>query len=128
MTTQGKPANATHRSTRTLAGAVRTYRSLVNRVRRAHGLKSHLCRTFKLRRDHHFIEKVIDVVGLFLHPPDDVLVLCVDEKSQIQALDRTQPSLPICPGRRETMTHNYNTSGTAPPHLSEGSERSAVKV
>jgi hypothetical protein len=127
MTTQGKPANATHWSTRTLAGAVRAYRSLVNRVRRAHGLKPHLCRTFKLRKDHHFIEKVIDVVGLFLQP-DDALVLCVDEKSQIQALDRTQPSLPIYPGRRETMTPNYNTSGTAPPHLSEGSERSAVKV
>jgi transposase len=112
MTTQQKPTNATHWSTRTLAEALGTNRSLVNRVWRAHGLKPHLCRTFKVSNDPHFVEKLIDVVGLYLNPPDHALVLCVDEKSQIQALDRTQPSLPIYPGRRETMTHDYKRNGT----------------
>jgi len=112
MTTQQKPTNATHWSTRTLAEALGTNRSLVNRVWRAHGLKPHLCRTFKVSNDPHFVEKLIDVVGLYLNPPDHAMVLCVDEKSQIQALDRTQPSLPIYPGRRETMTHDYKRNGT----------------
>lgn len=112
MTTQQKPTNATHWSTRTLAEVLGTNRSLVNRVWRAHGLKPHLCRTFKVSNDPHFVEKLIDVVGLYLNPPDHALVLCVDEKSQIQALDRTQPSLPIYPGRRETMTHDYKRNGT----------------
>jgi transposase len=112
MTTQQKPTNATHWSTRTLAEALGTNRSLVNRVWRAHGLKPHLWRTFKVSNDPHFVEKLIDVVGLYLNPPDHALVLCVDEKSQIQALDRTQPSLPIYPGRRETMTHDYKRNGT----------------
>ena len=112
MTTQQKPTNATHWSTRTLAEALGTNRSLVNRVWRAHGLKPHLCRTFKVSNDPLFVEKLIDVVGLYLNPPEHALVLCVDEKSQIQALDRTQPSLPIYPGRCETMTHDYQRNGT----------------
>jgi transposase len=112
MTTQEKPANATHWSTRTLAEALGTNRSLVNRVWRANGLKPHLCRTFKVSNDPLFVEKLVDIVGLYLDPPEHALVLCVDEKSQIQALDRTQPSLPIYPGRCETMTHDYQRNGT----------------
>jgi transposase len=112
MTTQQKPANATHWSTRTLAKALGTNRSLINRVWRANGLKPHLCRTFKVSNDPRFVEKLIDVVGLYLDPPEHALVLCVDEKSQIQALDRTQPSLPIYPGRCATMTHDYKRNGT----------------
>jgi transposase len=112
MTTQRKPANATHWSTRTLAKALGTNHSLVNRVWRAHGLKPHLSKTFKVSNDPHFAEKLIDVVGLYLDPPEHALVLCVDEKSQIQALDRTQKSLPIYPGRCETMTHDYKRNGT----------------
>src|SRR5262245_43693038 len=112
MTTQRKPANATHWSTRTLAEALETNRSLVNRVWRAHGLKPHLCHTFKVSNDPHFTEELLDVVGLYLDPPEHALVLCVDEKSQIQALDRTQKSLPIYPGRCETMTHDYKRNGT----------------
>jgi transposase len=112
MTTQQKPANATHWSTRTLAEALGTNRSLVNRVWRAHGLKPHLCRTFKVSNDPLFAEKLIDIVGLYLDPPEHALVLCVDEKSQIQALDRTQKSLPIYPGRCATMTHDYKRNGT----------------
>jgi DDE superfamily endonuclease len=81
-------------------------------VWRAHGLKPHLCHTFKVSNDPHFVEKLNDVVGLYLDPPEHALVLCVDEKSQIQALDRTQPSLPIYPGRCETMTHDYKRNGT----------------
>jgi transposase len=112
MTTQQKPTNATHWSTRTLAEALGTNRSLVNRVWRANGLKPHLCRTFKVSNDPHFAAKLIDVVGLYLDPPEHSLVLCVDEKSQIQALDRTQKSLPIYPGRCATMTHDYKRNGT----------------
>ena len=112
MTTQQKPANATHWSTRTLAEALGTNHSLVNRVWRAHGLKPHLCHTFKVSNDPHFAEKLLDVVGLYLDPPEHALVLCVDEKSQIQALDRTQKSLPIYPGRCATMTHDYKRNGT----------------
>jgi transposase len=112
MTTQQKPDNATHWSTRTLAEALGTNRALVNRVWRAHGLKPHLCHTFKVSNDPHFAEKLIDVVGLYLDPPEHALVLCVDEKSQIQALDRTQKSLPIYPGRGATMTHDYKRHGT----------------
>src|SRR3954453_2635271 len=112
MRTRQKPANATHWSTRSLAEALGTNRSLVNRVWRAHGLKPHLCRTFKVSNDPRFAEKLIDVVGLYLDPPEHALVLCVDEKSQIQALDRTQKSLPIYPGRRATMTHDSKRNGT----------------
>jgi transposase len=112
MTTRQKPAGATHWSTRTLAEALGTNRSLVNRVWRAHGLKPHLCRTFKVSNDPLFAEKLIDIVGLDLDPPEHALVLCVDEKSQIQALDRTQKSLPLYPGRCATMTHDYKRNGT----------------
>jgi transposase len=112
MTTRQEPANATHWSTRTLAEAMGTNRSLVNRVWRAHGLKPHLCHAFKVSNDPHFAEKLLDVVGLYLDPPEHALVLCVDEKSQIQALDRTQKSLPIYPGRCATMTHDYKRNGT----------------
>ncbi len=112
MTTQQKPADATHWSTRTLAEALGTNRSMVSRVWRAHGLKPHLSRTFKVSNDPNFAEKLVDVVGLYLDPPEHALVLCVDEKSQIQALDRTQKSLPIYPGRCETMTHDYKRNGT----------------
>jgi transposase len=112
MTTQQKPANATHWSTRTLAEALGTNRSMVSRVWRANGLKPHLVRTFKVSNDPKFVEKLVDVVGLYLDPPEHALVLCVDEKSQIQALDRTQKSLPIYPGRCQTMTHDYKRNGT----------------
>ena len=111
-TTQRKPAHATHWSTRALAAALGTTRSLVNRVWRANGLKPHLSRTFKLSNDPKFIEKAIDVVGLYLNPPEHALVLCCDEKSQIQALDRTQPGLPLKKGRCGTMTHDYKRNGT----------------
>jgi transposase len=112
MTTQQKPANATHWSTRTLAAALGTNHALVSRVWRAHGLKPHLCHAFKVSNDPRFAEKLLDVVGLYLDPPEHALVLCVDEKSQIQALDRTQKSLPIYPGRCATMTHDYKRNGT----------------
>ncbi|MDE2506862.1 MAG: IS630 family transposase [Planctomycetota bacterium] len=112
MTTQQKPDNATHWSTRTLAKALGTNRSMVSRVWRAHGLKPHLSRTFKVSNDPNFAEKLVDVVGLYLDPPEHALVLSVDEKSQIQALDRTQKSLPIYPGRCATMTHDYKRNGT----------------
>jgi transposase len=112
MTTQQKPANATHWSTRTLAEALGTNHALVNRVWHANGLKPHLCHTFKVSNDPRFAEKLLDVVGLYLDPPEHALVLCVDEKSQIQALDRTQKSLPIYPGRCATMTHDYKRNGT----------------
>jgi transposase len=85
---------------------------MVHRVWKANGLKPHLMRTFKLSNDKHFVEKLTDVVGLYLNPPEHALVLCADEKSQIQALDRTQPSLPIDPGRCGTMTHDYKRNGT----------------
>jgi hypothetical protein len=85
---------------------------MVQRVWRANGLKPHLVRTFKLSRDPHFEEKLIDVVGLYLNPPEKALVFSVDEKSQIQALDRTQPGLPMVPGRCGTTTHDYVRNGT----------------
>ena len=111
-TTQRKPAQATHWSTRTLSQQLGTTRSMVNRVWRANQLKPHLYRTFKLSNDPKFIEKTTDVVGLYLNPPEHSLVLCCDEKSQIQALDRTQPGLPIKKGRCGTMTHDYKRNGT----------------
>jgi transposase len=125
MTTRQKPTDATHWSTRTLAKALGTNRSMISRVWRANGLKPHLSRTFKVSNDPNFAEKLVDVVGLYLDPPEHALVLCVDEKSQIQALDRTQPSLPIYPGRCETMTHDYKRNGTttlfAALNVAEGS-------
>lgn len=111
-TTRKKPSNATHWSTRTLAAELGVSRSMVNRVWRANGLKPHLSRTFKVSNDPHFVEKVVDVVGLYLDPPEHALVLCVDEKTQIQALDRTQPTLPLKKGRCGTMTHDYVRNGT----------------
>ena len=87
-------------------------RMAVQRIWERYGLKPHLTKTFKLSGDKHFVEKLYDVVGLYLNPPDKALVLCVDEKSQIQALDRTQPGLPIKKGRCGTMTHDYKRHGT----------------
>lgn len=111
-TTQKKPRNATHWSCRTLARELGTSRAMINRVWQANGLKPHLSRTFKLSNDRRFVEKLVDVVGLYLNPPEHALVLCADEKSQIQALDRTQPSLPLKKGRCGTMTHDYKRNGT----------------
>lgn len=111
-TTQETPPDATHWSTRTLAKAIGTNRSMVQRVWQMYGLKPHLVNTFKVSNDRHFAEKVIDVTGLYLDPPEHALVLCVDEKSQIQALDRTQKSLPLFPGRLGTLTHDYKRNGT----------------
>jgi len=111
-TTQKKPKNATHWSCRTLARELGTSRAMVNRVWQANGLKPHLQRTFKLSNDKQFVEKVVDVVGLYLNPPEHALVFSVDEKTQIQALDRTQPSLPLKKGRCGTMTHDYKRNGT----------------
>lgn len=111
-TTQEKPANATHWSTRLMAQAVGVSKATVQRVWRDHGLKPHLVRTFKISNDPLFVEKLVDVVGLYLDPPEHALVLSCDEKSQIQALDRTQKSLPMYPGRSGTMTHDYKRNGT----------------
>jgi transposase len=111
-TTQETPANATHWSTRTLARAMGTTHSLVHRVWQAANLKPHRIKTFKISNDPQFAEKLVDVVGLYLNPPEHALVLCCDEKSQIQALDRTQKSLPMFPGRLKTMTHDYKRNGT----------------
>ena len=111
-TTQETPANATHWTTRSLARELGTNQSLVQRVWRSNGLKPHLVRTFKLSKDPRFEEKLLDVVGLYLNPPEHALVLCADEKSQIQALDRTQPGLPLKRGRAGTMTHDYKRHGT----------------
>ena len=107
-----RPKRATHWSVRSLSEELGAPRDFVHRVWRAFGLKPHLTQSFKLLNDPHFIEKVRDVVGLYLDPPDKALVLCVDEKSQIQALDRTQPSLPMNYGTPETHTHDYRRYGT----------------
>jgi transposase len=112
MTTQEKPRQATHWSTRTLASAVGVSPSTVRRVWRAHGLKPHRLKTFKVSNDPFFAEKLEDIVGLYLNPPEHAVVLSIDEKSQIQALDRTQPGLPLKPGRLQTMTHDYKRNGT----------------
>jgi len=106
------PANATHWSTRTMAKAQGLSESTVRRIWQQHRLKPHLVETFKLSRDKRFVEKLYDVVGLYLNPPDKALVLCVDEKSQIQALDRTQPMLPLRPGIPARQTHDYKRNGT----------------
>jgi transposase len=111
-TTQHKPSNATHWSTNTLARELGVSQSRVSRVWRANGIKPHLSRTFKVSNDRQFVEKLVDVVGLYLNPPEKALVLCADEKSQIQALDRTQPGLPLKKGRCGTMTHDYKRNGT----------------
>ena len=109
--TQQPPA-ATHWSTRTLAEHLGTSPSMVQRVWTETNLQPHRVKTFKLSKDAQFAEKLVDVVGLYLNPPEHAIVLCVDEKSQIQALDRTQKGLPIHPGRLGTMTHDYKRHGT----------------
>lgn len=106
------PSDATHWSTRTMAAKHRVSHQFVKQVWNAAGLKPHLVRTFKVSKDPRFIEKLQDVVGLYLNPPEHALVFSVDEKSQIQALDRTQPSLPLKKGSAGTMTHDYKRNGT----------------
>jgi transposase len=111
-TTQETPEHATHWSTRSLATAMGVTQSMVSRVWRANGLKPHLVKTFKVSNDPRFEEKLRDIVGLYLNPPENALVLSADEKTSIQALDRTQPGLPIVKGRCGTMTHDYKRNGT----------------
>jgi len=111
-TTQTKPPAATHWSTRSMAKAQGVSKATVQRIWSAHGLQPHRSQTFKLSTDRKFTEKLTDVVGLYLNPPDKAIVLCVDEKSQIQALQRTQPGLPMKKGRCGTMTHDYKRHGT----------------
>jgi transposase len=106
------PPGATHWSTRSMAKAQGLSEATIRRIWKQHNLKPHLSKTFKLSRDKEFVEKLYDVVGLYLNPPDKSLVLSVDEKSQIQALDRTQPGLPLKKGRCGTMTHDYKRHGT----------------
>ena len=111
-TLQTKPRAATHWSCRTMARTQGVSAATVQRIWDAHGLHPHRVRSFKLSTDRHFTEKLTDVVGLYLNPPDRAVVLCVDEKSQIQALDRTQASLPMKRGRAGTFTHDYKRNGT----------------
>jgi transposase len=111
-TTQETPPNATQWSKRSLANVVGCSDSLVQRVWRDNGLKPHRIKSFKVSNDPRFAEKLVDVVGLYLDPPEHALVLSCDEKSQIQALDRTQKSLPLFPGRLKTLTHDYKRNGT----------------
>ena len=111
-TLQSKPKGNTHWSCRTLAADQGVSKSTVSNILRSHNLKPHRSKTFKLSRDPRFLEKLTDVVGLYLNPPDKAIVLCVDEKSQIQALNRTQPGLPLKKGRCGTMTHDYKRNGT----------------
>jgi len=106
------PPNATHWSTRTMAAAQGVSEATIRRIWQRYQLKPHLTKTFKLSRDKAFLEKLGDIVGVYLNPPDRALVLCVDEKSQIQALDRTQPGLPMKRGRAATITHDYKRNGT----------------
>ena len=112
LTRNCTPAGQTHWSCRTMAKKAGVSPATVQRVWAARGLKPHLVKTFKLSNDPRFEEKLIDVVGLYLNPPDNALVLCLDEKSSVQALDRTQPSLPMIKGRAATMTHDYKRNGT----------------
>ena len=113
ITTTEKPPGETHWSTRTLAAKLGTNAMFVSRVWRDNGLKPHLVKSFKVSNDPKFEEKLTDVVGLYLNPPDNAAVFCVDEKSSIQALDRTQPGLPLKKGRAGTMTHDYKRNGTS---------------
>src|SRR5512135_2984043 len=112
VTLHETPPGATHWSTRTMAARVGVSRDTVHRVWRARGLQPHRVETFKLSNDPRFEEKLVDVVGLYLNPPDKAVVLCLDEKSQVQTLDRTQPSLPMKQGRAGTMIHDYKRNGT----------------
>lgn len=106
------PPDATHWSVRSMAKAQSVSKSTVQRIWDANGLQPHRVKGFKLSKDKRFVEKLTDVVGVYLNPPDKAVVLCVDEKSQVQALDRTQPGLPMKPGRCGTMTHDYKRNGT----------------
>jgi transposase len=108
-----KPKNATHWSTRTLALEQGVSKMAIQRIWKKYNLKPHLIKTFKVSRDKSFIEKVTDIVGLYMNPPEKAIVFCIDEKSQIQALDRTQPSLPLKKGRLGTMRHDYKRHGTS---------------
>src|SRR5919205_1861252 len=112
MTLAGPPGETTHWTGRAMAKAAGVSHRSVQRIWAAHGLKPHRVRTFKLSRDPKFVDKVLDIVGLYVDPPEHALVLSVDEKSQIQALDRTQPGLPMKKGRCGTMTHDYKRHGT----------------
>ncbi len=112
LTTQTKPEAATHWSTRKMAAELGVSAASVSRHWRATGLKPHVVRGFKISRDPRFVEKLEDIVGLYMSPPEHALVLCCDEKSQVQALDRTQPGLPLKKGRAATMTHDYKRNGT----------------
>ena len=111
LTLEETPTGATHWSTRALAAHLGTNATAVARIWREHGLKPHRIKTFKLSNDPKFVEKLEDIVGLYLNPPEHALVLCCDEKTQIQALDRTQPGLPMKRGRGRTMTHDYKRNG-----------------
>lgn len=111
-TLQTKPKGMTHWSCRLMAQAQGVSKNTINRLWQLHNVKPHLGKTFKLSRDPRFLEKLTDVVGLYLNPPSKALILCVDEKSQIQALDRTQPGLPLKKGRCGTWTHDYQRHGT----------------
>jgi transposase len=111
-TLHAKPHNATHWSTRSMAKAQHLSEASIRRIWHMHNLKPHLIETFKLSRDKNFVEKLTDVVGLYLNPPEKALVLCVDEKSQIQALERTQPLLPLRSGIPARQTHDYKRNGT----------------
>ena len=111
-TLHATPPNATHWSTRTMAKSQGLSEATVRRIWHRHNLKPHLVETFKLSNDKHFIEKLHDIVGLYLNPPDKAIVLCVDEKSQIQALERSQPMFPMRPGIPAKQTHDYKRHGT----------------
>lgn len=111
-TLQSKPKGMTHWSCRLMAKSQGVSKSTISTIWRSHNLKPHRIKGFKLSRDPHFLEKLTDVVGLYLNPPQQAMVICVDEKSQIQALDRTQPGLPLKKGRCGTMTHDYKRNGT----------------
>jgi transposase len=112
LTTQTKPEAATHWSTRKMAAQLGVHSTTILRHWQALGLKPHIVRGFKVSRDPKFVEKLEDIVGLYMSPPEHALVLCCDEKSQVQALDRTQPGLPKKKGRAQTMTHDYKRNGT----------------
>jgi len=112
-TLESTPRDATHWSTRSMAAEVGLTQSAVHRIWKAFGLQPHRAETFKLSRDPQFVAKVRDIVGLYVNPPERAVVLCVDEKSQIQALDRTQPILPMQPGLPERATHDYKRHGTS---------------
>src|SRR5229473_2497177 len=111
-TLQTKPKGMTHWSCRLMAERQAMSKSTISNIWRSHNVKPHRVKRFKLSRDPKFVEKLTDVVGLYLNPPEHALVLCVDEKSQIQALDRTQPGLPLKRGRSQTLTHDYKRNGT----------------